>query len=330
MKEFRTRFSMYLAVCLVTCMLPAHAQAAMKLVLEHNAAAGTPRADAALKFAELVKAKSNGDITIEVNPGGKLGENMAMLSELRAGKLDMSINTHGTLASVVPEVAAFGLPFAFSSSAKVWEILDGPIGQDLGRKIEKEGMIVLGWMENGARHFTNNKRPIVKPEDLRGLKIRTSSDKAMMDMVMALGATPVPVSFSDLYEAVKVGYVDGQENPLTNIKQKKLHEVQKYITITNHSYGLAPFLMSRSAWDKLPSSDRKVIQAAAQEAVALQRKLSDEIDDKLLEEYKKMPAVQVNVVDPTPFKVATKKVWDTWELKPFGAFVKKLRTTTSN
>lgn len=320
---------MSLAVCLFTFASLVHAQTAAKLALAHNAASGTPRSDAAVKFAELVKAKSNGRIAIEINPGGKLGENMEMLSELRAGTLDMSINTHGTLASVVPEVAAFGLPFAFSSSAKVWEILDGSIGQDLAKKVEREGMIVLGWMDNGTRHFTNNKRPIVKPEDMKGLKIRTTSDKAMMDMVTALGATPVPVSFSDLYEAVKVGYVDGQENPLTNVKQKKLHEVQKYITISNHSYGLAPFLMSRSSWSKLSSDDRKVIQAAAQEAVVLQRKLSDEIDDKLLEEYKKMPSVQVNIIDPAPFKAATKKVWDTWELKPFGAFVKKLRAASN-
>lgn len=308
--------------------LAAHAQTPLKLTLAHNAAASTPRAEAALKFAELVKAKSNGRLVIDINPGGK-GENLEMLSSLRTGALDMSINTHGTLASVVPEVAAFGLPYAFSSPDKVWEILDGSIGQDLAEKIEAQGMVTLGWMDNGSRHISNNKRAILKPEDLRGMKIRTTSDKAMMDMVTALGAQPVPIGFGDLYDAMKVGYVDGQENPLTNFKQKKMHEVQKHLSITFHSYGLAPFLMSNQSWGKLSSDDRKTIQAAAQEAVVLQRKLTDEVDDKILEEYKKNPAVTVSTPDPAPFKAATQKVWNTWELKPFGAFVKKLRAAAN-
>lgn len=329
MKAFSALPCVVLSAILMSGPFPALAQTPIKLTLSHNAANGTPRAEAAMKFAELVKAKSNGRLAIEVNPGGKLGENLEMLSSLRTGALDMSINTHGTLASVVPEVAAFGLPYAFSSPQKVWEILDGSIGQELAKKIEAQGMMTLGWMDNGARHISNSKRAILKPEDLRGLKIRTTSDKAMMDMVTALGAQPVPINFSDLYDAMKVGYVDGQENPLTNFKQKKMHEVQKYLSITFHSYGLAPFLMSNQSWDKLSSDDRKAIQAAAQEAIALQRKLSDEVDDKILEEYKKNPAVTVSTPDPAPFKAATRKVWDTWELKPFGAFVKKLRATSN-
>lgn len=318
-----------LSLALLSVVHIANAQAPAKLTLGHNAAAGTPRAEAALKFVELVKAKTNNRLAVEINPGGKPGENMEMLSSLRTGALDVSINTHGTLASVVPDVAAFGLPYAFSSPKKVWEILDGPIGEELAKKIEAQGMIVLGWMDNGARHMSNNKRAILKPEDMRGMKIRTTSDKAMMDMVTALGAIPVPIGFGDLYEAMKIGYVDGQENPLTNFKQKKMHEVQKFLSITYHSYGLAPMLMSRMTWEKLSSDDRKAIQAAAQEATLLQRKLSDEVDDKILEEYKKNPAVTISTPDPAPFKAATKKVWDTWELKPFGDFVKKLRAAAN-
>lgn len=329
MKHAFLRHAVAFSACF-SCAIPlAQAQTPPKLTLSHNAANGTPRAEAALKFAEIVKAKSNGRLTIDINPGGKLGENLEMLSSLRTGTLDMSINTHGTLASVVPEVAAFGLPYAFSSPQKVWEILDGSIGQELAKKIEAQGMVTLGWMDNGSRHISNNKRAILKPEDLRGMKIRTTSDKAMMDMVTALGAQPVPIGFGDLYDAMKVGYVDGQENPLTNFKQKKMHEVQKYLSITYHSYGLAPFLMSNQTWSKLSSDDRKTIQAAAQEATVLQRKLSDEVDDKILEEYKKMSSVTVSTPDPAPFKAATQKVWDTWELKPFGAFVKKLRAAAN-
>lgn len=325
----RVALPILLSQILLLGAFPASAQSPVKLTLSHNAAANTPRADAALKFAELVKAKSNGRIVVDINPGGKLGENLEMLTDLRTGSLDMSINTHGTLATVVPEVGAFGLPYAFSSPAKVWEILDGSIGQELAKKIEAQGMMTLGWMDNGARHISNNKRPILKPDDMAGMKIRTTSDKVMMDSMKALGANPVPIGFGDLYDAMKIGYVDGQENPLTNFKQKKMHEVQKHLAITYHSYGLAPFLMSNQSWSKLSSDDRKTIQAAAQEAVVLQRKMSDEVDDKILEEYKKMPSVAITTPDPAPFKAATQKVWDSWELKPFGAFVKKLRAASN-
>ena len=320
---------LYPALAATLVLAASSALAQTKLVLAHNAEAGTPRAEAAVKFAELVKANSSNRLVVEINPGGKPGDNMEMLSSLRAGSLDVSINTHGTLASVVPDVAAFGLPYAFSSPQKVWEILDGPIGEELAKKIQAQGMIVLGWMDNGARHLSNSKRAILTPDDMRGMKIRTTSDKAMMDMVTALGAVPVPISFGDLYAAMKIGYVDGQENPLTNFKQKKMHEVQKFLSITYHSYGLAPMLMSRQTWDKLSSDERTTIQAAAREATLLQRKLSDEADDRILEELKKNPALKISTPDPAPFKAATRKVWDTWELKPFGDFVKRLRAAAN-
>lgn len=328
MKRSNTPCWLALSAVLLTVSGPSLAQTA-KLALSHNAEAGTPRAVAALKFAELVSAKSGGRLAIDVNPGGKVGENLEMLTSLRAGTLDMSINFHGTLATVVPEVAAFSLPYAFSSPKKVWEILDGTVGQDLAEKIESQGLVVLTWMDGGSYHISNSKRPIMKSDDLRGLRIRTTSDKAMMDAMSAWGAQPTPISFNDLYDAVRGGYVDGQENSLVNFKQKKLHEVQKHLALTYHSYGLAPFLMSRPAWNKLSSDDRKAIKEAAQEAGVLQRKLSAEVEEKILDEYKKAGAIQITTPDPAPFKAATQKVWDSWELKPFGAFVKKLRAASN-
>lgn len=272
MKSLQGARRLALSAVMLFLALPVHAQT--KLTLSHNAEAGTPRAVAALKFAELVKAKSNNRLTVDVNPGGKLGENQEMLTNVRTGALDLCINTHGTLASLVPEAGVFGLPYAFSSPKKVWEVLDGAIGDELAEKAEAQGMVILAWMDNGARHISNNKRPVLKPEDMKGLKIRTTSDKVMMDTVTALGAIPVPINFSDLYEALRIGYADGQENPLTNFKQKKMHEVQKYLSITYHSYGLAPFLMSRQTWNKLSSDDRKAVKEAAQEAGQLHTQMS--------------------------------------------------------
>ena len=327
MKQQRPLWWPALPAMLLVTAAPVFAQT--KLILAHNAEAGTPRAVAALKFAEQVKAGSGGKLTVDVNPGGELGEKLEMLTSLRAGKLDMSINFHGTLATVVPEVAAFGLPYAFPSPEKMWEVLDGSFGEELADKIEKEDMVVLAWMDGGSYHISNNKRPVAKPEDLRGLKIRTTSDKAMTDTLAAWGAVPSPISFSDLYEAAKSGYVDGQQNSLVNFKQKKMHEVQKFLSLTYHSYGLAPFMISRKTWNKLSADDRKLVRASAQQASELQRKLSAEIDEKILDEYKKAGKPQISRPDPAPFKAAAQKVWDSWELKPFGAFVKKLRATAN-
>ncbi len=307
----------------------ASAQAATNLVLGHGNSPNNPKSQAAAKFAEIVKDKSGGQVTISIEGSAKLGDDLAMVTALERGTLDLSVNSQGTVATAVPELSALGLPYAFSTSAKAWEVLDGPVGADLAGKLEAKDLILLGWMDNGIRQITNNKRPITKPDDLKGLKIRTTPDKSIMDIMAALGAMPAPMNFSNVYEALKNGYVDGQDNPLANIHSAKLHEVQKYISITNHNYSVAPFLMSRKSWEKLSADQRKLLKDAAAAATAFQRKLMADSDARLLAEYEKMPSVQVVKADQAAFKAATRKVWDSWELKPFGAFVKKLRAAAN-
>ena len=322
-----TRFAVTCAASIICMISGVHAET--KLTLGHGAAPGNPRSQAALKFAELVKSKSGGKFSVEIGGPAQHGDELAMLSSLAAGKLDLSINSQGPAGLLVPELSALGLPYAFSSSAKALEALDGEIGQELAKKFETKGMILLAWMDNGIRQMTNNKRPINKPEDVKGLRIRTTADKSTMDLMRALEASPVPINFGDLYVALQQGFVDGQENPLANIHSAKLHEVQKYISITNHKFESTPFLISAATWKGLSADERTLIKNAAQEAAALQRKLMVEADTRLLDEYKKMSAVQINNADVPAFKTATQKMWDNWELKPFGAFVKKLRAASN-
>jgi tripartite ATP-independent transporter DctP family solute receptor len=240
----------------------------------------------------------------------------------------MSVNSQGPLSSVVPELAALGLPYAFKTQPEAWKLLDGKIGEELAKKLEAKGLILLGWMDNGIRQVSNNKRPINKPEDLVGVKLRTPADPATVDMFQAMGASTQQINFGELYIAIQQGVVDGQENPLANIHSSKLHEVQKYISITNHKYESMPFVMSAITWGRLSADDRKMIKDAAQEATAFERKLMFESDEKLMAEYKKMPSIQINNADPAAFKAATQKVWEAWEQKPFGDFVKQLRAAT--
>jgi len=307
---------------------PVLAQTPIKLVLAHAVAPENPRAIAALKFADLVKEKSGGRITVQVAGAAQLGDDLTMLSALRTGTLDMSINSQGPIASVLPELSALGLPYLFSSQAKAWELLDGPVGQELAKKLEPKNLILLAWMDNGIRQITNNKRPITKPDDLKGIKLRTPPDPSTVDMFQAMGASTQQINFSELYIALQQGVVDGQENPLANIHAGKLHEVQKFISITNHKYESTPFVMSGITWGRLSADDRKLIKDAAQEATVMQRNLMASADERLLVEYQKMPSLQVNIADQGPFKAATQVVWDNWEKKPFGEFVKTLRAAS--
>ena len=321
-----TRRKVLAAASMIAVAPFAHAQTPMKLTLGHNAGPGNPKSEAAIKFAEIVKAKSNGRINVQIGAAAQLGDDLTNISGLRTGTLDMSINSQGPVSSVLPELAALGLPFLFGSLQDAWKVLDGPVGQDLAKRLESKNLILLGWMDNGIRQTTNNKRAINVPDDLKGMKLRTPADPATVDLFQAMGAITQQINFSELYIALQQGVVDGQENPLANIYSSKLYEVQKYLSFTNHKYECMPFIMSSITWARLSAADRTLIKDAAVEATAYERKLMAESDQKLLGEFKKMPSMQINTPPSlAPFKAATEKVWDDWQKKPFGDFVKTLR-----
>jgi TRAP-type transport system periplasmic protein len=160
--------SLLAAAACVLCATGAQAQA-LKLTLGHGAAVGNPRHEASVKFAEAVKAKSSGRIEVQVAPSAQLGDDAAMVTALRTGALDMSANSQGAVANAVPEYAAYGMPFAFSSTAAAFKLLDGALGKELADKSAEKGLILLGTWDNGIRQMTNSKRPIVKVDDIKGL-----------------------------------------------------------------------------------------------------------------------------------------------------------------
>ena len=293
--------------------------------LGHGAAPGNPRSLAAERMANALRERSNGRIELRVAGSAQLGDDAAMVTALRTGTLDMSINSQGASSAVLPELAALGLPFLFAAPAAAYKVVDGAIGRELGERFEAVGLISLGFWDNGIRHTTNSKRAIAAPGDLRGLKLRTPPDPMTIDIFQSLGAATQQINFNELYVALQQGVVDGQENPLTNIHSSKLYEVNRFISLTGHKWECNPVLVSRIAWGRIAAADRELLRAVAQEAGAFQRELSVSADARLLAEFQANAAVSVNQVDQAPFRAATASVAEKWEARPFGDFVRRLR-----
>jgi tripartite ATP-independent transporter DctP family solute receptor len=308
------------AVLAVTGLVQAQT---VKLSLGHGSAPDNPRHIASLKFAELVKAKTNGQVEVTVSPSGQLGTDPALITAVRSGAVDITANSQGAFANVVPEYAAFGMPFLFSDLSSAWKTLDGPVGKELADKTAEKGMVVLGYWDNGIRHMSNSKRPLNVPEDMKGLKMRTPPDAVTVDIMTAVGAQAQQIAFTELYVALQQGVVDGQENPLVNIKSAKLYEVNKFISLTGHKYEMTPFVMNKRSFDGLSEANKKAVMDAAAEATKLQRNLAAEADSKLEAELKSLGAV-INRANKAAFEKATANVDDKWMASPIGPFVKKV------
>jgi tripartite ATP-independent transporter DctP family solute receptor len=311
-----------IAALLVFAAGPALAQE-VRLTLGHGAAAGNPRDEGAKKFAEVVKQKSGGRIEVQVAGSAQLGDDAAMVTGMRTGSIDMSLNSQGAVTNVVPEYAALGMPYLFDSPEHAWKVVDGAVGEEIARKSEAKGLILLGFMDNGIRHTSNNKHPIEKPDDVKGLKIRTPPDTVTVDIFKALGADTQQIKFSELYVALQQGAVDGQENPVTNFYYSKLYEVQPHLALTGHKYETTPFLMSKRTWDKLEEADQQAIREAAKEAVAYQRDLALADDKRLLEQLPK-EGVKITQVDREAFRQATAPVIEEAYEGDIGDFVRQV------
>ncbi len=279
--------------------------------LSHNAAPGNPKAEASLKFAELVAQKTDGRVKVEVGGSALFGDDVESLTNMRLGTLAFSANSQGSTAGVVPQFAALGLPFLFKDLPHAYKVVDGPVGEELDKLAKAKGLVLLALWDNGIRNVSNNKRPITRPEDLEGIKLRTPPDPMTLDIFKALGANPAPLAFSELYIALQQGVFDGQENPLMNIYSSKLHEVQKYISLTGHKYEATPLLASKMLWDQLSKADQQAVKEAAAEAGKLNRQMSLAADAELRKKIADA-GVQINEVDQAPFVAKTKPVYNKW------------------
>ena len=296
------------AAVLLSLALSAPVVAATVIKLGHIAEATNPYGMGADKFAEIVKQKSKGDIEIKVFPSSQLGTQKELIEGLIYGTVDMTLTGTAELGTFQPQMALFDMPFLFKDRAHAYRSLDS-VGMEMAKPLEGKGIKLLGYMENGIRHMTNNARPIKTPADMKGMKIRVMNNKVYVEMMKSLGASPTPMALAELYSAMQAGVVDGQENPSAHIFTKRFFEVQKYASLTGHAYAAEPMLISMSTWKKLTPAQQTIVQESANEAIAWQRKLSETEDGEFWEKIKKTGKMEVVTVDRTPFMVATETVY---------------------
>ena len=301
------RFFMCAAIVIAVALtIPAFAKTVLKL--GHIAEVSHPYAQGADHFAKLVAEKSGGDMEVQVFPSSQLGSQKDMTEGLIYGTIDMVLTGTADLGQFQPKMSIFDLPFLFKDRAHAYKSLD-TVGMELGKDLEPKGMKLLGFMENGIRHLTNNVRPVKAPADMAGLKIRVMSNKIYIETIKSLGASPTPMAFGELYSAMQQGTVDGQENPSAHIYTKRFFEVQKYASLTGHAYAPEPVLISMATWKKLTPQQQAIIQQAANESIAWQRKLSEKEDLEFWNKIRATGKMKVVTVDRKLFIDATKDVY---------------------
>ena len=237
---------------------------------------------AAQKFATLVAERSNGQVDVTVYPDQQLGTDQQMIEMAREGKLDLLLTPTAKLSVDVPAMQYADLPFYFADRAELYTMLDGEPGKLLLNKLYDIGLVGIAFWENGFKQFTAN-RPIRRPEDFAGLRIRTMKSRLLMDQFSAMGAEPVVIDFATLHQALADGAVDGQENPLVAIAGKRLYEVQKYLTLSNHAWLGYVFSASRQTFENLPQYIRNVIVDTATELTTWEREETARREEKFLE-----------------------------------------------
>ncbi|MCF6096464.1 DctP family TRAP transporter solute-binding subunit [Thermovorax subterraneus] len=271
------------------------------------------------KFAELVAQKTNGKVKVDIYHSGVLGGDTEELQQVIAGSLDAAIIMGIDIWQGMDKRAAVeGLPFLFKDEKHAHAALDGEFGELLKKEVlEPTGVKVLAFWENGFRHFTNNKRPIRTPEDMKGIKFRSSQSPIRIKMFNVLGSSAIPIAFPELYTALQQGTVDGQENPLPVIESSRFYEVQKYLSLSGHLYNAGVFIINPKVWESYPEDVKKAIQEAAIEARDYERKLNSEENDKIIERLK-AAGMQVNEIDRESFVKAVQPIWEDFK-KEFGS-----------
>jgi C4-dicarboxylate-binding protein DctP len=299
-RRHRMKFKPMTAVLLAATLISGSALAQGPIVIKfsHVVANDTPKGKGALKFKELAEKATNGRVKVEVYPNSTLYKDKEEMEALQMGSVQMlapSLAKFGPLG--VKEFEAFDMPFIFPDTKALTRVTEGPAGKWFFSKLEPKGIRGLAYWDNGFKDMTANK-PLHTPADFRGLKMRIQSSKVLDAQFRAMGANPQVLAFSESYQALQTGVVDGTENTPSNLFTQKMHEVQKHMTISDHGYIGYAVIVNKNFWDKLPTDIRTELEGAMKEATVYTNKIAQEENEQALEGIKKAGKTTIYTLTP--------------------------------
>jgi C4-dicarboxylate-binding protein DctP len=290
------------AAAIFVAPVAASAQAPIVIKFSHVVAPNTPKGKGADKFKELAEKYTNGKVKVEVYPNSTLYKDKEELEALQLGAVQMLAPSNSKFGPIgIKDFEVFDLPFLLPNITALRKVTDGPIGQKMLKLLDAKGMVGLAYWDNGFKDMSANK-PLHMPEDYKGQKFRIQSSKVLEAQFRLLGATPQVMAFSEVYQALQTGVVDGQENTPSNIYTQKFYEVQKYTALTNHGYIGYVVVVNKKFWDGLPADIRGQLDKAMKEATVYANKISESENAEALEEIKKSGKTQIII--PTKAEMA--------------------------
>jgi C4-dicarboxylate-binding protein DctP len=284
----------------------AHAQQPIVIKFSHVVAVDTPKGKGAEYFKKLAEERTKGRVKVEVYPNSSLFKDGEEMEALQLGSVQMlapSLAKFGPLG--VREFEVFDLPYIFDNFEQLHKVTDGAVGAALFKKLESKGIVGLAYWDNGFKEMSANK-PIRTPADYKGLKMRIQSSKVLGDEIKALGAIPQVMAFSEVYQALQTGVVDGTENPPSNFYTQKMHEVQKYLAMTDHGVIEYAVIVNKKFWDGLPPDIRTTLQGAMNDATKYANGIAKKENDDALEAVRKSGKTEILTLTPEQ-KAAMKK-----------------------
>jgi C4-dicarboxylate-binding protein DctP len=276
----------------------AYAQNPIIIKFSHVVAADTPKGKGAQKFKELAEAATKGRVKVELYPNSQLYKDKEELEALQLGSVQMlapSLSKFGPLG--VKEFEVYDLPYILPSKAALARVNDGPVGKSLLKKLESKGIVGLAFWDNGFKEMTANK-PLRTPADFKGSKMRIQSSKVLDAQMRALGANPQVLAFSEVYQAMQTGVVDGSENTPSNIYTQKVHEVQKHLTVSDHGYIGYAVIVNKKFWDALPGDIRTSLDGAMKEATRYANDIAQKENDAAMDAIRKSGKTEVYTLTP--------------------------------
>ncbi|GHS94124.1 C4-dicarboxylate ABC transporter substrate-binding protein [Synergistales bacterium] len=317
------KFGIMLSVCaLVGAIWSGVSYAATTIRVGHVLNPDHPWNVALVGLAEELEKATEGRVLLKIFHSSQLGNEKDLIEGLTMGTIDGSLVGGSSFQSLDPKFGIEELPYAFATNAQAYKAFDGKLGELLFGILNEKGIVGLSWWENGFRHISNNKRPVEKPSDLEGIKIRVTPQKMRLDTFTALGASPMPIPFGELYSALQQGVVDAQENPLSIFVSNAFGEVQKHLSLTGHIWTSAVLCVNADVWAKLSDADKSAFRALSAKWRDEERKMIRDADASLVETIRKA-GVDVREIDKSAFREAVQSVWKSFE-PDFGSELMRL------